>query len=352
MACPYTSPQNGKAEHIIRSINNIIRTLLIQASLPRRYWAEGFHTATYLLNRLSTTAIQAMCRHLAVFGSAPSNEHLRIFGCACYPNTAATAPHKLSPRSTRCVFLGYSVDHKGYRYLDLLTNHLIVFRHVVFDEVSIPLAASPNPTNLSFLFGSGSTASTIGTRLTTVGTSTPTPCRTTPKIHLGFESLVALLLAPAVPPGFLPRVATTAAPRVAPTAVATHGSSYIDRGHRRPATPYVAGITSCLRLAPSTANACEYHPPPPLRHPPVGGQGVVVPVKPPENPHRMITRDKTGFRVMPDRLILTTTTSSPTPSPIPTSARATLTDPNWHAAMEDEYGALMSNEAKELVPRP
>jgi hypothetical protein len=33
MSCPYTSPQNGKAERIIRSVNNVIRTLLIQASL-------------------------------------------------------------------------------------------------------------------------------------------------------------------------------------------------------------------------------------------------------------------------------------------------------------------------------
>jgi hypothetical protein len=36
---------------------NIIRTLLIQASLPGRYWVEGLHTATYLLNRLLTKAI-------------------------------------------------------------------------------------------------------------------------------------------------------------------------------------------------------------------------------------------------------------------------------------------------------
>jgi hypothetical protein len=34
MSCPYTSPQNGKVERIIHSINNVIRTLLIQASLP------------------------------------------------------------------------------------------------------------------------------------------------------------------------------------------------------------------------------------------------------------------------------------------------------------------------------
>jgi hypothetical protein len=101
MSYPYTSPQNGKVEHIIRSVNNVIRTLLIQASLPERYWAEGLHTATYLLNCLPTTAIQAACPHLALFGSAPSYKYLRNFGCTCYPNTTATAPHKLSPRYSR-----------------------------------------------------------------------------------------------------------------------------------------------------------------------------------------------------------------------------------------------------------
>jgi hypothetical protein len=103
MSCPYTSPQNGKIERIIRSVNNVIRTLLIQASLLGRYWAEGLHTATYLLNRLPTTAIQAACPHLALFGSAPSYEYLRVFGCTCYPNTTATAPQALPTLHSVCL---------------------------------------------------------------------------------------------------------------------------------------------------------------------------------------------------------------------------------------------------------
>jgi hypothetical protein len=126
ISCPYTSPQNSKAKRNIRSVNNVIRTLLIQASLAGRYWTEELHTATYLLNRLPTTVIQSACPHLALFGSVPSYEHLYVFGCTCYLNTTATAPHKLSPRSTWCIFLGYSADHKGYRCLDLSTNRLIV----------------------------------------------------------------------------------------------------------------------------------------------------------------------------------------------------------------------------------
>jgi hypothetical protein len=93
-------------------------------------------------------------------------------------------------------------------------------------------------------------------------------------------------------------------------------------------------------------------PPPPLPRPSVGGQGMVVSVTPTDNPHRMITRGKTGFRVVPDYLVLTTVISSPTPFPIPSSARAVLADLHWRAAMEEEYGALISNRTWELVPRP
>jgi hypothetical protein len=54
MSCPYTSPQNGKAERMMRTTNNSIRTLLFQASMAPRYWVDALHTATYLLNRLPT----------------------------------------------------------------------------------------------------------------------------------------------------------------------------------------------------------------------------------------------------------------------------------------------------------
>jgi hypothetical protein len=125
---PYTSPQNGKAERIIRSTNNAILSMLFQASLPARYWVEGLHTTAYLLNRLPTKTISASCPHHSLFGTPPTYEHLHVFGCEYYPNMSAIAPHKLAPRSTRCVFLEYSKHHKGYRCLHLSTNRLVISR--------------------------------------------------------------------------------------------------------------------------------------------------------------------------------------------------------------------------------
>lgn len=41
-----------------------------------------------------------------------------------------------------------------------------------------------------------------------------------------------------------------------------------------------------------------------------------------------------------------------TASPVPATFRSALADPNWRAAMDDEYKALMDNNTWCLVPRP
>jgi hypothetical protein len=57
MSCPYTSPQNDQAERMIRTTNDVVRSLLFQASISAQYWAEALVTATYLLNRLPTKTV-------------------------------------------------------------------------------------------------------------------------------------------------------------------------------------------------------------------------------------------------------------------------------------------------------
>ena len=153
-SCPYTSPQNGKAERIIRTLNNSIRTMLLHASLPPAYWAEGLLTACYLHNRRPSSSIQHDIPYTRLHNQQPTYNHLRVFGCLCYPNMQATSKHKLAPRSTACVFLGYPPSHKGYRCLDLSTRRIIISRHVIFDETAFPFAAtsdasSPPPTTFS-----------------------------------------------------------------------------------------------------------------------------------------------------------------------------------------------------------
>jgi hypothetical protein len=139
---------------MIRTTTNMIRRLLFQASLPASYCAEALHIATHLLNRLPSTAVSHPTPHFTMYDTTPSYDHLRVFGYACYPYTSAIAPHKLSPRSTHCLFLGYSTNHKGYRCLDVASHRIIISRHVVFDKDMFPLVGSSPPVDLDSLLES------------------------------------------------------------------------------------------------------------------------------------------------------------------------------------------------------
>uniref|UniRef100_A0A251U9V3 Putative ribonuclease H-like domain, GAG-pre-integrase domain protein n=1 Tax=Helianthus annuus TaxID=4232 RepID=A0A251U9V3_HELAN len=79
-SCPYTSSQNGKAERKIRTINNMIRTLLAQASLPPNFWHHALETLTYLLNILPCKTQQFRSPTSRLYKVTPEYEHLRVFG--------------------------------------------------------------------------------------------------------------------------------------------------------------------------------------------------------------------------------------------------------------------------------
>jgi hypothetical protein len=106
MSCPYSSHQNGRAKRLIRTTNNVMCSLLFQASLPACYRAEGLVTVTYLLIHLPTKVVSHPTPFSALFGTSPSYNHLQVFGCACYPNFSATIAQKLAPISLGVCFLG------------------------------------------------------------------------------------------------------------------------------------------------------------------------------------------------------------------------------------------------------
>ncbi|CAL9216541.1 unnamed protein product [Arabidopsis halleri] len=97
LSCPHTSQQNGRSERMLRTINNLVRTLLIQANMPYTFWAEALFTAVHTLNLLPSSSINNFIPFSRLFDKPVSYSHLRVFGCLCYPNMLATTPHKLAP---------------------------------------------------------------------------------------------------------------------------------------------------------------------------------------------------------------------------------------------------------------
>nr|GFB08606.1 ribonuclease H-like domain-containing protein [Tanacetum cinerariifolium] len=149
-SCPRTSQQNGKSKRMLHTINNLIRTLLFQAHIPSSYWVEALNMAAHLLNILPSTTINNEIPFTKLYNQTPTYEHLRVFGCLCYPHVDVA--HKLEPRFRPCIFLGYLANHRDYRCLDLVTNKIIISRHVRFDEDVFSFGNFTSPTKPTYDF--------------------------------------------------------------------------------------------------------------------------------------------------------------------------------------------------------
>lgn len=65
----------------------------------------------------------------------PQYSFLGVFGCSCFLNIRDFNAHKLQFRLTKCTFVGYSHNHKGYRSL-APHGKIRVSRNVIFNDSS------------------------------------------------------------------------------------------------------------------------------------------------------------------------------------------------------------------------
>ncbi|PKU82366.1 Retrovirus-related Pol polyprotein from transposon TNT 1-94 [Dendrobium catenatum] len=143
VSCPHTPEQNGTAERKHRHLLDTTRALLHAAGLPHNLWADAVSTANYLINRLPSPNLLNHTPYYRLHGKEASYDHLRTFGCLCFPWTKPYATNKLSPRSTECIFIGYSSQHKGYRCLHIPSKRIYISRHVKFVENTFPFTLPP-----------------------------------------------------------------------------------------------------------------------------------------------------------------------------------------------------------------
>jgi hypothetical protein len=158
VSCPHTHQQNGTAERKHHHIVETGLTLLAHASVPYRFWSDAFSTACFLINRLPSRVISMQTPLERLLGEVPDYTFLKVFGCACWPHLRPYNNRKLEFRSKKCVFLGYSALHKGYKCLHVPTNRVYISRDVVFDENVFPFSQLPStytpPTSSTLLLNS------------------------------------------------------------------------------------------------------------------------------------------------------------------------------------------------------
>ncbi|GJW64968.1 ribonuclease H-like domain-containing protein, partial [Tanacetum coccineum] len=315
-SCPKTSQQNGKSERMIRTINNLIRTLLFQAHLPPTFWVEALHMAAHLLNILPSTAINNEIPHTRLYKTTPNYADLRVFGCLCYPHVHTN--HKLEPRATPSIFLGYPTNHRGYRCLDLNTDKIILSRHVTFDETVFPYGSMTPDASPPYNFldtDPNLIQKHMLHNMPTVGSSP-----------------VAATRQPTSPS---PQPTSTSAHSTGPPTNQPTNHSTLQPTPSAPTNP-----TPTTNLPPTNSI-----PPTP---PPVPSPATTQPNRNPASTHSMVTRYRVGTNRPTQRYTLSVSTISP----IPKSYNHAFQDPHWYRAMLDEYNALIKNNTWILVPRP
>jgi hypothetical protein len=140
LACPYSHHQQGTVERRHHHIVETGLTLLAASFVPHGYWNEAFVTATFLITRLPTKILDNISPFEKLFLRSPDYNILRVFGCAYWPHLRPYNKHKMEFRSKLCVFIGDSLQHRGYKCLHIPTGCVYVARNVIFDELIFPFA--------------------------------------------------------------------------------------------------------------------------------------------------------------------------------------------------------------------
>jgi hypothetical protein len=135
-SCSYFSQQNGILERKNKHIAKIAHAMLNEKNLPNYFWAEAVATTVYIMNQTPTTIVHGMTFEEKFIGKKPDVSHLKVFSCIAYMHVPHEKRSKLDPKVEKCIFIGYSLEQKGYKCFNPSTRKLRVSRDIVFDEMA------------------------------------------------------------------------------------------------------------------------------------------------------------------------------------------------------------------------
>jgi len=112
---PDSPNQNGVAERCNRTLNSMVRALLLDSALSQWFWPFAIQTATHLKNRVPHAALPPHKTPFELwYHYKPNLSHLRLFGANCTARILSDSLPKYDPRGESGRFLGYAKDARGY----------------------------------------------------------------------------------------------------------------------------------------------------------------------------------------------------------------------------------------------
>ncbi|POV95959.1 hypothetical protein PSTT_15929 [Puccinia striiformis] len=151
---PYHPEENGEAERVNRTINDMARVMMQNSKLPQLFWSYAQQVAVYIHNCIPHARIFPSTPVELLFGQTPVPEYVYPFGArALVFKPTDKRENKFDTRADECFLVGYPPSEKGWVFYN---EHLKTFIHsanAVFpDFQSLPV--SPIPTtkhDISFL---------------------------------------------------------------------------------------------------------------------------------------------------------------------------------------------------------
>lgn len=99
----------------------------------KEHWAKAINTAVYLLNRLPTKAAARKTPYEVWYGSEPSLENLKVFGCLYFAYVPQIKKGQLDKKTEAGFFIGYSTHSKSaYKIFQPNTKKILISRDVRF----------------------------------------------------------------------------------------------------------------------------------------------------------------------------------------------------------------------------
>ena len=94
--CPYSPQQHGVAERKNRHLLDVVRTLLLESSIPSTFWVEALCMAVYLINRLPSRVLDFASPYYRLYHHHHNYLDMHTFGCVCFVHLPSHECHKLS----------------------------------------------------------------------------------------------------------------------------------------------------------------------------------------------------------------------------------------------------------------
>lgn len=114
---PGTPQLNCVSERINRTLLDMVRSMMSRSTLPLSFWSYTLLTTSCILNLAPAKKVEKT-PYAMWYGRPPSLSYMKFWGCETYVRQETSS--KLDPRSTKCIFVGYSKDCLGYYFYILV----------------------------------------------------------------------------------------------------------------------------------------------------------------------------------------------------------------------------------------